>query len=546
MDPAEQGWSAMLNSSLRADDLLDLARRCNKLWGRPETALFPEVERRISLLAEREGALADCLLVVLLGGTKVGKTSLVNALAGREIGQASARACFTTRPALYVHESREAQARSRLSGILLPDDRYELHHEAALERIILVDAPDIDGIETTHHAVFDQLLERADLAICVVTTQKYDSAALYRILGEKVGFRRTVFVFNRIDEGIPFSQTVREDFLRKIGGFALRPPAGEELPVFAVSALHALQAKQGAPTGPKGDFPALEALLRERLDQALVRRISEENLQALEQETGAFVTRACQIEEARQAILEIGTVIEATTQETIQGISSDLEEMWRDLSGALEGRRWSLAATSVGGPFGAYLQVALAIRAMTNGFSPGMFTPERAVSTLLRQARDRVTQASAVLSPRIEELLDRHGLDPQPLLRRMDSAPSVEMPAFEDISGIVREQIGAHPANRATSILLNLGPVIILLLLVRYFVLCLLSAHEPGAGMFIGGGIVFWLVCYLQTAFWLPKQAGSIRSPATAILEKLSGVTRTRLESVFRNWKAEFDPKNRS
>lgn len=539
MEPTVPGTIPMIPG--RSEDLLAFAGRCRQLWGRPEASLFPEVERRISLLAARENALSDCLLVVLLGGTKVGKTTLVNALAGREIGEASARACFTSRPALYVHESREAQARSRLSGVLEPGDRCERHREASLERIILVDAPDIDGIEATHHEVFDQLLERADLAICAVTTQKYDSAALYKILGEKLGFRRTVFVFNRIDEGIPFSDAVREDFLAKIGRFSLRPPEGEQLPVFAVSALHALQARQGRPTGPRGEFPAFEALLRERLDQALVKRISEENLQSLDGETREFVAGACHLKEAREAALQSEQLVEATCIEVCDAAHEEVKATWQDLTGVLEGRRSAASAATVGGPFGMYLSLILAIRAMSNGLSPAFITPERAVGTLIRQTVDRAASVSTMLSRRLEELLDRQGVDPHPLLRSIESATGPQPPRQEELTAIIRDRIGAPQAKRLEAFLLNLGPLAVILLLVRYFVVCLFSAQEPGAGMFIGGGLLLWLICHLQATFWLPRQSRALGEPPEALTEALSRYARARLGDGFRTWRSEVE-----
>ena len=115
---------------ITAEAMHQTLERCRSLLGRPEEG-EPSLlaERKIDLVAQREASLADCLLVPIFGGTKVGKTTLINALAGQEIGQASARACFTHRPAVYVHATREAQARSRLRGLLREDDQVITHRK---------------------------------------------------------------------------------------------------------------------------------------------------------------------------------------------------------------------------------------------------------------------------------------------------------------------------------------------------------------------------------------------------------------------------------
>ncbi|MBF0501218.1 MAG: GTPase domain-containing protein [Candidatus Riflebacteria bacterium] len=514
---------------------------CRRLWGRPEDAMLPDLRRRITILRERESTFSDALLVILMGGTKVGKTTLVNALAGRVVGEASAKACFTSRPTLYVHSSREAQGRARLAGVLRPDDRVECHQESALERIILVDAPDLDGIEATHHEVFDELLARADLALCVVTTQKYDSAALYEILGRKMGFRRTVVVFNRIDEGIPLSDTVRNDMCNKIAAFALKPPEGESLPLFGISASNALAAKQGKPAGPRGDFPALEALLRERLDQTIIRRISEENLTAIGDETRRFIEEACHLDVALTLGPQILETSGRSADKLCAQIHGSVSEAWGELAGAIEGRRSLSIVAGVGGPFGAYLRAMLAIKALTSGFSFSFPSVERLANTITHEARELTNVAIDDLSTQIAEDMDRAGLDPAAMTHRFERSKAGTPIDGAAVSDALRKQTGAVCIGSIEGFMLNLIPILILLLAVRYFAICLLEAREPGAGIFLGCGLLLWIFCHLQAAFWLPRKIGSALNPPADITTTLTVAARNRLIEPAREWNEELD-----
>ncbi len=528
-----------------AADLARLVREARRLWGRPAAGLDAEVERRLGLLRQREKAIADCLIVVMLGGTKVGKTTLVNALAGREIGEASARACYTRRPAVFVHQRREGLARTRLAGVLRDDDLVVVHAEPALERIILVDTPDLDGIELEHREVFRQVLERADLALAVVTTQKYDSQILYEILGREMGFRRVVFVFNRIDEGIPFSEKIRRDLLAKIAPLGLRPPDGETLPLFTVSARNALLQKTGGPvSGPVGQFAALEAFLRERLDQALVRRISEENIAAMRRETAEHVAAACRLAAARD--LAAGLVVWA--EERVRECQADLEramgKAFRGLTPEIRRRREAAAAEGLSGPFGLYVRLLLAVDALAGRFQmflsgAGSDLEGVMAQRLLTDLQPVVDEHRQRFRRALAERADRADLDGGPLLARLGQddalAPAVRCRIQEQISEFVFEP----RTSGAEGFLLNLGPLVIILLLLRYFVWSLLAAQEPGAGIFLGGAVLLWVVCHVQATFWLPRKGGSLEPAIRTIADLFVQEVRRGMVEPVRAWAEE-------
>jgi hypothetical protein len=81
------------------------------------------------------------LVVMLMGGTGVGKSTLLNALAGGAIAQASFTRPTTRDPVVYYHESVKPD---RLDPALR-HCRLAPHDRPALEQKILVDTPDLDS-----------------------------------------------------------------------------------------------------------------------------------------------------------------------------------------------------------------------------------------------------------------------------------------------------------------------------------------------------------------------------------------------------------------
>ena len=80
---------------------------------RGETALL---RTRLAELREREQRLDDVLLVALVGGSGVGKSTLLNALAGDQIAETSEMRPCTSLPTVY-HPPGMRLTLSNLSGV---------------------------------------------------------------------------------------------------------------------------------------------------------------------------------------------------------------------------------------------------------------------------------------------------------------------------------------------------------------------------------------------------------------------------------------------
>src|SRR5438874_11675142 len=81
------------------------------------------------------------LVIMLMGGTGVGKSTLLNALAGGDIAQASLVRPTTRDPVVYYHES----VRPERLDPALQHCRLAAHDRAALEHKIIVATPAPDS-----------------------------------------------------------------------------------------------------------------------------------------------------------------------------------------------------------------------------------------------------------------------------------------------------------------------------------------------------------------------------------------------------------------
>ena len=136
----------------------------------PATAVRDEARRRLGLAA-------DVYVLALVGGTGVGKSSLLNALAGRVVTSAGPRRPTTARPVAWVATSAAAIVAPLLER-LGPVDR-QLHDDQALAGVVILDLPDADSLEAANRATVDALLPLVDAVAWVTDPEKYADALLH-------------------------------------------------------------------------------------------------------------------------------------------------------------------------------------------------------------------------------------------------------------------------------------------------------------------------------------------------------------------------------
>jgi GTP-binding protein EngB required for normal cell division len=157
-------------------------------------AMKDKVERLSQKLASIDQSL---LTIGILGGTGVGKSTLMNALAGSKIASTSHRRPHTDHVLIYRHV--EAGLPSALSSTEVPWQEIT-HHADSVQQILLCDLPDFDSLVGEHHNHVLDFLEHLDLLMWVTSPEKYGDGRFYELLRAVPKARQNFFfVLNKID-----------------------------------------------------------------------------------------------------------------------------------------------------------------------------------------------------------------------------------------------------------------------------------------------------------------------------------------------------------
>lgn len=131
------------------------------------------IQNRLNILSEQ------VLVTGLLGGTGVGKSMLMNALAGAEISSTSHRRPHTDHVIIYRHEQVERP--SFLGRTSVP--WHEIVHQASpIRQIILCDLPDYDSLVGEHRDRVTGFLDLLDILVWVTSPEKYADHRFYSFL----------------------------------------------------------------------------------------------------------------------------------------------------------------------------------------------------------------------------------------------------------------------------------------------------------------------------------------------------------------------------
>jgi hypothetical protein len=163
---------------------------------------------------DRVGHLGSTLVLALLGGTGVGKSSLLNAIAGAEVASVSPIRPHTTRPLAWVPADAEPGLSALLDSLGV-DGRVE--HDR-LPGIAILDMTDIDSLAEGHRALVEELLPQVDVGVWVLDPVKYADPSLHADFLAPVAAdsKRLLFVMNRVDTLASQERPVVVEHLREL------------------------------------------------------------------------------------------------------------------------------------------------------------------------------------------------------------------------------------------------------------------------------------------------------------------------------------------
>lgn len=147
------------------------------------------------------------LVVALFGGTGVGKSSLLNRLAGEEIARTGVERPTSRDVTIYAHEDTPLKALDERFPI--DDVRVRRHKSDTYRNVLWIDAPDIDSTEEENRRRALACLPFVDLLCYVVSPERYRDDRGWQVLRERGQRHGWMFVMNHADEA---DERQRDDF----------------------------------------------------------------------------------------------------------------------------------------------------------------------------------------------------------------------------------------------------------------------------------------------------------------------------------------------
>ena len=183
----------------------------------------------------RVGFPGDAYVLALVGGTGVGKSSLLNALANGDVSPASARRPTTAEPIAWIPRAERDALAPLLQWL---DVRATREHDATdLGQVAILDLPDMDSVATEHRARVEALLPLVDAVAWVADPEKYADAVLHdeflRSWLPRLG--RQIVLVNKSDRlTADEARRVQRDLAANLGSGVVR---GSEIGVLGTSAV---------------------------------------------------------------------------------------------------------------------------------------------------------------------------------------------------------------------------------------------------------------------------------------------------------------------
>lgn len=175
-------------------DLLDLAiASSDGLASEPNRE---DAARIASAVRRRQDFFSHSIVVAIAGGTGSGKSSLLNAIAGRSIATTSALRPHTDEPLAWIPADDHAIA-AMIAALGIED--VVVHDDGPA--LAIIDLPDLDSVDGRHRALVESVLPVVDAVVWIFDPIKYHDPSIHAdFLAEAVEYEPVfTFVLNKID-----------------------------------------------------------------------------------------------------------------------------------------------------------------------------------------------------------------------------------------------------------------------------------------------------------------------------------------------------------
>lgn len=157
------------------------------------------------------------LIVAFLGGSGVGKSTLLNRLAGKAIARVGMERPTSREVTLFHHHSVAIQQLPE--HLPITHIKIAQHEEEAKKQIIWIDMPDFDSTDQGNKQLVLQWLPHIDVLIYVVSPERYRDEKAWQILLTEGAKHAWLFVLNQWDRGQPEQFDDFKQQLHKAGFF---------------------------------------------------------------------------------------------------------------------------------------------------------------------------------------------------------------------------------------------------------------------------------------------------------------------------------------
>jgi putative protein kinase ArgK-like GTPase of G3E family len=234
------------------------------------------------------------LVVAFMGGTGVGKSSLLNRLAGQAIARTGVERPTSREVTLYHHQ--DLNIAQLPEGFPLEKIKISSHQNTEYRNILWIDMPDFDSVEQANRELVLQWLPHIDILIYVVSPERYRDGKAWRLLLQEGNKHAWLFVLNKWDLG---DSVQAEDFKKQL------KLAGFESPVIFKTSC--------AGNGLEDEFEGLVQHLK---------TLSK-------QQTVAFLDQRLKEVRVNQLLQKLDTLRDILADEKYQQLLNFAEEEWR-------------------------------------------------------------------------------------------------------------------------------------------------------------------------------------------------------------------------